>query len=118
MANPLSPQAGRLRHRITIQAPAAPSNPFVPGTATPTTVATLWACIRPLTSSEVFQATQVSMKLSHRITIRYPGASVVLKPGYLILFGTRVFKLAEGFINTEERNITVDLLAYEIDPTE
>jgi SPP1 family predicted phage head-tail adaptor len=117
MANPLSPQAGQLRHRVTLQAPATPSNPFQPGTATPTNVATLWARIRPLTSAEVFQATQVSMKVSHRITIRYPGAGITLKPDYLVLFGSRVFKLAEGYVNAEERNITVDLLAYEIDPT-
>jgi len=118
MANPFSPQAGRLRHRITIQAPPEPSNPFQPGSATWTNVATLWACVKPLTSSEVFQATQVSMKLTHRITIRYPGKNIQLNPSYQILFGTRVFKLAPGFINAEERNVTVDLLAWEIDPTE
>jgi len=112
-------QAGTLRHRITIQSPPpASGDPFasLPSGSPPAwiPVVTMWASISPLTSKEVFQAGQLNMKVSHKIMIRYPGAAYTVSAGDQVVFGFRVFNLATGIINPDERNIVLELLAYEI----
>lgn len=108
---------GSLRHRITIQSLVSSSNPF----GSPdqwTDVATVWAAIQPMSSKEVFQAGQLAMKASHKITIRYPGANIAISAGNRVRYGSRVFQLQDGIVNAAERNISLDLTAYEIDPTQ
>ena len=108
---------GTLRHRITIQALTRSSNPFVTDDAW-SDLATLWADITPITSKEVFQVGQLNMKVSHRVTIRYPGNSVSISAGNRVLYGNRMFELQQGIENPDERNIQLQLLAYELDPTQ
>ena len=107
-------QIGQLRHRITIQSLTKASNPFATDDAW-TEVVTLWARIQPLTSAEVFQVGQLAMKVSHRITIRYPG-TIPISAGNRVLFGDRIFELQTGITNQDEQNISLELLAFEIDP--
>jgi SPP1 family predicted phage head-tail adaptor len=106
---------GSLRHRITIQHFNKSDNPF----ALPdgwTNVATVWADIKPLTSKEVYQVGELAMKVSHKVTIRYPGKNKTIIAGDRILYGSRVFELQTGIMNPDERNISLELLAFEIDP--
>lgn len=111
-------QAGSLRWRITIQSPSASTNPFAQNNETTwTNVATMWASISPLSSKEIFQVGQISMRVSHKVTIRYPGVHIVVAAGYRILFKNRIFELQTGIINPDERNILLELLAFEIDPS-
>jgi SPP1 family predicted phage head-tail adaptor len=108
---------GKLRKRITIQNLVASATPFsVPDAWV--NVITMWAEISPLTSKEVFQVGQLAMKVSHKVTIRHPGPSVLIAAGNRILYKSRVFELQTGILNPEERNIELNLLAYEIDPTQ
>lgn len=117
--------AGALRHRIQIQSKdgsgaCTGADPFVtPASGSAwSTFYTCWADINPLTAKEVFQFDQTSMKVSHKITIRYPGPNVSISAGNQILYKTRVFQLQTGIMNPDERNISLELLAFEIDPTQ
>lgn len=114
-------QIGSLRHRVTIQTPGVGGgNPFQTGDSADAwvTVITTWASIQPLTSKEVFQAGQTAMKVSHKITIRYPGTSYSVSAGDQVLYKGRVFELLTGIENPDERNISLALLAYELDPVQ
>jgi SPP1 family predicted phage head-tail adaptor len=108
---------GSLRHRINIQTYLKSDTPFDPNTPDVwQTVAALWASIQPLTSKETFQVGQLAMKVSHRITIRYPRSLATVAAGNRVLYGKRVFNLETGILNPDERNILLELLVYEIDP--
>lgn len=112
---------GKKRHRITIQSPVSSSaDPFDPTVQSNpwTTVITMWAYISPISSKEVFQVGQLNMKVSHRIMIRYPGANTQISAGYRALYKNRVFELKTGILNPDERNEELELLAYELDPTQ
>lgn len=108
-------QAATLRHRITIQNLISSPDPFT-NPDTWTDVITVWAAVQALSSKEVYEAGALDMKVSHKITIRYPGSSVVIKAGNRIKFKNRLFQLQTGIMNPDERNILLVLLAFEIDP--
>jgi SPP1 family predicted phage head-tail adaptor len=108
---------GDLRHRIQIQAPNQAQNPFAAGSAWTTTI-TMWARVQPLSSKEVFQAGAINMKVTHKITIRYPGTSVTISAGNRVLYKNRAFNLLSGIMNADERNILLDLMAFEINPNQ
>jgi SPP1 family predicted phage head-tail adaptor len=114
---------GAMRWKIQLQSKSgtgADSDPFVTsasGVSPWTTYYECWAQLKPLTSKEVFEFNQDSMKVSHKITIRYPGPGINISAGDQVLYKTRVFQLQTGLINPDERNISLELLAYEIDPT-
>jgi SPP1 family predicted phage head-tail adaptor len=110
-------QAGQLRHRVTIQAPAPSTNPFQVADGW-TDVLTTWAKVSPATSKEIFQASQQSMQLTHTVTMHYPGKQFKVSAGYRLLFNGRVFELQKGIVNTDERNIELVLSVWEIDTVE
>jgi SPP1 family predicted phage head-tail adaptor len=65
-------EAGKLRHRVHIERPAAVADQYGQG-APPTweTVADVWADVRPLTARETLQAKQVGLQTAYVVTIRY-----------------------------------------------
>lgn len=65
-------KAGKLRHRVTLQAPGGAQDP-VTGEMTPgwADVATVWAHVEPLSVREFIQSGANQSQLSARITIRY-----------------------------------------------
>lgn len=108
-------QTGKLRHRVTVQSPSNATDPFAnPGTWT--TVITMWASIDSASPRDVYNAGLQNMRVSHIVTIRYPGASYVIKAGYQIQYKNRTFVLQQGITNPEERNKMLQLLAWEINP--
>ena len=112
-------QIGALRRRITIQTPGpGGTNPYQTTAGSWVPVITMWASISPLTSKEVFQAGQLGMKVSHKITVRYPGTQYAISAGDQVLYKNRVFELLQGIENPDERNISLNLMAYELNPTQ
>lgn len=110
-------QAGKMRHRITIQAPVAATDPFQTATAgTWNDVLTCWARIETADPRVVYNSGSQTMQVSHVVTIRYPGSEYIIGPGYQIAYGTRIFSIVKGMINEEERNRQLQLLAWEINP--
>lgn len=110
-------QAGRLRHRVSIQARQGTGTQDAYGQTTNTTdpwvtVATRWADVRPLEGTEKFVATQsvqVSPEVFFRVTMRYYAG---LTPQHRLLFGSRVLEI-EAVLNVDERNHRMDLACRE-----
>lgn len=103
---------GFLRRKIIFQQQASAQNTRGEMVPTWTTYYTCRAGIEPLTGRELLAAMQVQADISHRVTIRWPGATVTLDPSMRILFGTRYFDI-NSILNTEERNRTLELLCTE-----
>jgi SPP1 family predicted phage head-tail adaptor len=102
-------EAGKLRHRITIQSLTEAKNELAETEETPASVVTLWASVEPLSGRELFLVQQYSSEITHRVRIRYyPG----LTPRHQIVFGSRTFNII-SIINKEERNIELELLCKE-----
>lgn len=64
------------------------------------TDATVWARIEPMKGYEKFQAMQLQVPLTHKVTIRYRSGLTTAKR---MLFGARVFDIKE-VINLDEAN--------------
>lgn len=66
-------ESGRLRHRVEVQAEAAadvdPHGPGAPGTWS--TVATIWADVRPLRAVEIVRAQQPGLETAFVVTMRH-----------------------------------------------
>ncbi len=105
-------KAGELRHEIVIQAENATTDAGGGGGdpwASPTTVATIMASIRPLRGRERLQAMQAQDSLSHVFTARWISG---ITPKHRILFGTRTFNI-RAVINVEERDQKLEIFAEE-----
>lgn len=85
-------RAGRLRHRVLVQ--ALPASPALDGygqtSSSFSTAATVWASIDPLSGNELVQARQVSADVTHRVVMRYHAG---LTPKMRLKKGDRVFEI-------------------------
>ena len=106
-------RVGGLRHRLVIQAESpqadAGGGQGADPWADPTSVATVWGRIEPLSGGERLRAMQLEDKVTHRITIRYrTGLTAKMR----IAFGERVFNI-RAVVDLEERNRLLELLCEE-----
>lgn len=110
MAKQSSYLAGRLRHRITLEAPEMTIGAGGEYSQSWEEVATVWAAILPSASGgeDVF-GEQLESSVSHRITLRYrEGITASMR----VVFGERLFNIRK-VICPEERRETLILLAEE-----
>jgi SPP1 family predicted phage head-tail adaptor len=112
-ARPYLVDPGELRDQIQIQQQTTAQDDFGQPQSTWTTVLTAMSKIASITMAERFQTAQFVAQISHRITLRWPGAGVTIQGGMRVMFGTRIFQLQE-VDNVEERNVTLHLLCLEI----
>ncbi len=105
--------AGRLRHRLDLQA----RSPIGDGGggqigdpwAAPVTVATVWGNITPLRGDERLRAMKLESRVTHRIAIRFrPGVTADMR----LAFGARVFNI-RTVVDVEERRQMLELLCDE-----
>lgn len=67
-------EAGRLRHRVTIQRQTQTQNAQTGElTVAWTDVATVWAAVEPISAREFIAAQEPNAKITARVTIRYRG---------------------------------------------
>jgi len=96
-------QAGKLRHRVTLQQLAAGSPQQKP-TGEPDLawgdVATVYAAVRPLTGRALFAAQQAQSKVTVEIEIRYRAGVV---PSMRAVFQGVVYEI-EAVVDFEERH--------------
>ena len=64
-------QAGRLRHRVTIEKPVETANATGERIKTWVTYAEVWASVEPVQGREFFSAQQIQSSVSTRIRIRF-----------------------------------------------
>ena len=82
--------AGKLNRRVTIEAPGTAQDSVGQLVQTWSTVAEVWAAIRPLAGRELMLAKSVEAEITHTVTIRYRSG---ITTGHRLLFGARVFNI-------------------------
>lgn len=104
--------AGRLRHRCEIQAPFESRDDIGGVTQIWMTLGECWADIEPLQGREVYEASSLEGRLSHRITMR---GLTALEPTWRLVWKdqSRAFQLY-SIKDLGERHRTVQALAIEI----
>lgn len=103
-------QAGKLRHRVTIQEPVVARNGFNEAITTWVTVATVWASVEPISGREFFAAEHVQSEITHRIRVRYRAG---IAPTMRVVFNGR-YLMIESVINYGERNTDLQLMCREM----
>ncbi|HHK7966975.1 TPA: phage head closure protein [Serratia marcescens] len=89
-------QAGKLRHRITLQRPGKVQNPDNGEMEDAwLDLTTIWAEVVPLSAREFVAAQAMQNAVTTRITIRYRQD---IKPKYRILFRGKIFNI-EGILS-------------------
>jgi SPP1 family predicted phage head-tail adaptor len=106
--------AGRLRHRVTLQQLPANRTPSPRGQLPSNwaTVATFWADVAPLQGRELSNAQQIKATVTHRLTMRWPGSSLTITPSMRFTWGSRIFNIV-AVLNADERNRRLDIIAEE-----
>lgn len=102
-------QAGKLRHRLVIQAPTTAMDQYGEAIKTWNTVAVVWGSVEPLRMQEYFEAQQAQAKATHRIAVRYLQG---MSSAYRVVLDARVFEVT-AVLNPQERNEQLQLLAVE-----
>jgi SPP1 family predicted phage head-tail adaptor len=102
-------QAGKLRHRLTLEQSTDTNNTRGEPIPTWSTVAYVWAAIRPNSGREGLAADQMYSSATHRISIRYRAGVV---PKMRFVKGARVFDI-NAVLNVDERNREMVCLATE-----
>jgi len=100
---------GELKHRVTIQRAALAQDSSGSTAETWSTLATVYAAIKPLKGREYFAAQQVQAETTHEITIRYRADVTALTR---VVFGNRTFEI-QSVINSMEANRWLILMCAE-----
>ena len=74
------------------------------------TTQTVWAAVNPLRGTEMINAQQVQMEISHKIVLRY---NTNVSDTTRILFDSRTFEV-ESIIDPYEKNQFLELMCKEI----
>jgi SPP1 family predicted phage head-tail adaptor len=100
---------GRVRHRITIEAPAESQAADGSIVQAWSTFVGVWASVEPLTGKEYFSAQREQASTSHRIRMRHlDGVSHRMR----IAWGGRIFQI-ESVANVDERGRELVLMCRE-----
>ena len=111
--DPLTIPVGALRHKIDIQQQTGAKDALGGlQNAWTTTYSTLGA-IATVSMREVWQTAQFVQQVTHRITLRWPGQSIVITGGMRVRYAGRVFQV-QSVENVQERHRLVHLLCQEI----
>lgn len=101
-------RAGRLRHRVKIQAPVSTQDEYGGTAGSWTDVATVDAGIHPMSGRELLAAQAIQSSVTHEIAMRYR----VVDATNRILYGARIFNI-KSVVNIDERNRDLVLLCTE-----
>ncbi len=105
-------RSGTLRHVIDIQDAAMVSDGIGGYVSSYSDIySNLRASIWPLSASEHISNDKIELSITHRIKIRYRSG---VKADMKVVFGSREFNI-KSIINSEMRNIMLEMLCEEID---
>lgn len=106
------PQAGRLRHRVTIQQASVSQQASGAPVRTWANVATVWAQVRTQSGGEQRNegADQVVAALYYAVTIRYRAG---LEPTMRVLWGSRVLEVT-AIQEPDNRQRSLTLMCTEV----
>lgn len=98
----------KLRHRVTIETPAATLTPDGHSTGW-SVVGSIFANVRPMRGKEIFYQEQASEAITHKVEIRYrPDISARNR----LIFEDRVLNIVST-LNVDERNDMIELTCAE-----
>lgn len=102
-------EAGKLQHRVSLQ--AATETPTDTGEVTRvwTTYATVWARVEPLAGRELVYAQQTTPDVTHRVTLRYRAG---VTTAHRLLYGSRILHIRAAR-NVEEDDVELQLDCQE-----
>jgi SPP1 family predicted phage head-tail adaptor len=105
-------EAGKLRRRIAIVAPAVSQDPYgQPTISSSTPVLRTWARISALTSREIFAlGPGFTSNVTHKITIRFP--EVAVRAEMHVLYHQRTFRI-QAVSDPDESRRELDLICLE-----
>jgi len=105
--------AGRMKHRVTIKQPVtsidAHGSQKDTWTGDGTTVATVWAHIKPVRAYEQMQAQRLGVEVSHIVTIRYRSG---ITEKMRLAWGNRTLNIT-GVRNLDEADKWLELFCME-----
>jgi SPP1 family predicted phage head-tail adaptor len=104
---------GKLRHRIQVVRDTFASDDLGDMVPTPTTVGTCWGEVVTLSGREAVNARQLKPETTHRVTLRWQGASVAIKPSDKLIYDSRTFNVL-WVNNLDERNRQIDAYCTEV----
>lgn len=103
-------RAGQYRHRVAIKDKTVTRDSYGGEVITWSTVATVWADIRPIRGREYLEMDQSQADITHRVYLRYrPG----IEPTMRLEFESRTFHI-ESVIRPAERRIGLELICREL----
>ncbi len=100
---------GELRKRVTVQAETQTTDNAGGYTLGWTTIATMWADIKPVTGNEPFVAAHLEGHVTHHVQMRYlSGVTTDMR----LTYNSRLFNI-RAVLNTDESNQWTELLVEE-----
>ena len=104
---------GMLRHQVALQKPTNTTDAGGGATKSYTTLATLWASIKPVSGSEKYRQGQVQETATHQITVRFRSD---IGTNYRIVYESRNFNI-KHIRNIDERDRYLLLICNEGEAT-
>ena len=105
-------ERGALRHRMILETPQDNTDDIGAVIRTYTALTSVWAAIKPLSASRLWQSQQVQQQVSHRITIGYrPDVTGDMR----LRLDARIFQIKASY-DAEERGRFLTLECLEIKP--
>lgn len=105
------PTIGDMRHRVVLQQVVRTPDGGGGTAETWTTVAELWAAIRPISGDERLAADALAGQLTHEVWVRHRAA---VTPAMRFLFGSRILDI-RAVIDAEGRGYRLKCLCRERD---
>jgi SPP1 family predicted phage head-tail adaptor len=102
---------GDLRTRLTLEAPSRAADGGGGASVTWSTVASVWASVRPTGGGESYALDRVAGRVTHEIVLRYRSG---VTPEMRLREGTRVFEIRAAF-DPDQRRHWLKCLAEERD---
>lgn len=102
--------AGRLRHRLTLQEPVEARNSYNEVITTWALVAVVWGSVEPLSGREFFDAEHVQSEITHRVRLRYRAG---ITPEMRVLHEGRDLRI-ESVIDYRELHSELQLMCKEM----
>lgn len=100
---------GKLRDRVTIQAPSESRSPSGETTLSWVTVATVWASVDGLSSRDILQAQQANVVATHKIRIRKRSD---VTHTHRILWKSVIMEIAS--VVSRDNSTALEILAKEV----
>ena len=101
--------AGRLRHRVTIQEKSVTDNAAGEEIITWSDVATVWAAIEPVRGAEFWEAQQEQAERPAKIVMRYRSDVTVANR---LIWGSHTYDI-ESVVRPAERQIMLEIMVIE-----